>query len=328
MKRLFVFLFFFVLLLVVCFVYMEVGSSGISFFGYLLNGGDETSSRIIYIRLIQLFSVFISGASLALSGFVLQRILKNPLIDPGITGVLSGSALGYVVASYLLPSFSTLFLFWKGLFSFLFGLIPGIILVLISLYSKDSIGVVILGVVLNVFISSLVVFVQSFFDPNTLSSVFTWMMGSVGINDFRVVLVYLGIEVFVLIFMIFLSRYIDVLSIGEVDAQVLGVDVRMWRSVFLVISVFLGSISVLLTGIVGFVGFIVPNTLTLLTYRYRILNTRDTVVLNFVLGGVFLVFSHMVAKVIVGGYELPLGVVTGIIGAPIFAVFLTNLIFR
>ncbi len=328
MKKLFIFFLFFALLFVVCFTYMEIGSSDISFLGFLLRGGDDASLRVIYIRLVQLFSVFVSGASLALSGFVLQRILKNPLIDPGITGVLSGSALGYVIASYLLPSFGTSFLFWKALFSFLFGLVPGFVLILVSLYSKDSIGVIILGVVLNVFISSLVVFVQSFFDPNTLSSVFAWMMGSVGFSDFGVVLVYLGIVIFVLILIVLLSRYVDVLSIGEVDAQVLGIDVRLWRSVFLVLSIVLSSISVLLTGIVGFVGFVVPNTLTLLAYRCRVLNTSNIVILNFVLGGTFLAFSHMVAKIIVGGYELPLGVVTGIIGAPIFAIFLTNLIFK
>jgi|GEM_PF-2994291 len=343
MDRFLVFLFFLILLISASFVYMEVGSSGVSFLGYILGKDNNIGNGVIhdgvihdsviydgviYVRFVQLVSVFISGSSLSLAGFALQRMLKNPLIDPGITGVLSGSALGYVIAFSFLPSLGLLSLFYKGLLSFIFGLIPGVVLVFISLSSKDSTGIIIFGVILNAFISSLTVLVQSIINPNMLSYVSVWMMGSVGINNLGTLVVYLVVEVVILFFMIAFSRYIDILSIGEIDAHVLGVDVKLWRSVFLIFSIVLSSISVLLTGIVSFVGFIVPNTLTFFMYKFRSINTKDIVFLNFVLGGTFLIFSHMLSRIFIVGFEFPLGVVTGFIGAPVFAIFLSKLIFR
>jgi len=145
MDRFLIFLFFLILLISASFVYMEVGSSGVSFLGYILGKDNNIGNGVIndgviydgviYVRFVQLVSVFISGSSLSLAGFVLQRMLKNPLIDPGITGVLSGSALGYVIAFSFLPSLGLLSLFYKGLLSFIFGLIPGVVLVFISLSS-------------------------------------------------------------------------------------------------------------------------------------------------------------------------------------------------
>ncbi|MGC8965147.1 MAG: iron chelate uptake ABC transporter family permease subunit, partial [Brevinematia bacterium] len=135
--RIFVLYFLISLLLVfLFFLSLEVGTTNVSLFRYLLLPGfrDSVIANILNIRLTQSLSVLISGLALSLSGFILQRVLRNYLVDPGITGVLSGSALGITILNLLslsLVNFSLL----RYSFSFLFGIFVGSILIIVSLKS-------------------------------------------------------------------------------------------------------------------------------------------------------------------------------------------------
>ncbi|MGC8766692.1 MAG: FecCD family ABC transporter permease [Brevinematia bacterium] len=322
--RIFVLYFLISLLLVfLFFLSLEVGTTNVSLFRYLLlpEFRDSVIANILNIRLTQSLSVLISGLALSLSGFILQRVLRNYLVDPGITGVLSGSALGITILNLLslsLVNFSLL----RYSFSFLFGIFVGSILIIVSLKSKDTLRVVIFGVILNSFLSGLIVLVQSISNPYDIHSTFLFLSGSVGYVNWDLLFFDIVLVVLVLLIVVLFSKKLDIISLGDLDAHVLGVSVKVWRSIFLVFAIILSSISVSLTGVIGFLGFIVPNIVNLVFYKFSFFDTKHGLILSSLLGGVFLIVCFVFTKVVVSPYELPLGVITGLIGAPAFALIL------
>lgn len=321
-------LYFFVFALLVIFfvLSLEVGSANVSFLGYFFSSvpKDDTIVNILNIRLLQSFSVLISGFCLSLSGFLLQRVLRNYLVDPGITGVLSGSALGVTVFSIL--GFSLFyFSLVRYFFSFLFGLIAGAILIIFSMKFSDTLRVVVFGVIVNSFLSGLIVLLQSISNPYELHNTFLFLSGSIGYIGWDMVIFDIVTSFLVLLSLLFFSKNLDIISFGDVDAHVLGVSVKLWRSVFLTFAVLLSSISVSLTGVIGFIGFIVPNIVNLISYNYHFLNTKHGLVLSSVLGSMFLLVCFIFSKLVVSPYELPLGVITGLVGAPIFGGIITRI---
>ncbi|MEN2998885.1 MAG: iron ABC transporter permease [Brevinematia bacterium] len=305
--------------LLVSILSFEFGTTNVSFIRSLIFGVEEkTDLQILRIRVLQSFAVLLTGIALAISGFILQRIMRNNLVDPGITGVLSGSALGVTIFSVLSIDTITNFSMMRIAFSLIFGLLAGTVVMLISAVSKDSLKVVIFGVMLNSFLSGTIVLIQSFLNPYKLQQTFSFLLGSVVIpsNQFAIIC---GVIVLAsAIGLIFFSKKLDIISLGDIDAHVLGINIRLWRSVFLVFTILLSSTAVSLSGVVGFVGFVIPNIVSLLFHRLSFLDTKDGIILSGIIGGTFLQACFVVSRILLPMYELPIGIITGLIGAPIF----------
>lgn len=304
---------------------LEIGSSGISFFNFILFGGNDVEKNIIDIRLSQTLSVLISGISLSVSGFVLQRITRNNLVDPGITGVLSGSALGITVLSLLNLNIIGLISVFKITFSIIFGILVSSILILISLIYKDSLKVVIFGIMLNSFVSGLIVLIQSLLDPFRLHQTFSFLVGSVSIPTSEFLLIGASILVVSLTTTIFLYKKLDIISLGDIDAHVLGIDIKIWRTIFFTLSILISAVAVSFTGIIGFIGFVIPNIVNFLSYKFTSFTTKDSIILTAIFGGSFLLLCFIISKILLPSYDLPLGVITGLLGAPIFSIVLLRL---
>lgn len=282
-------------------------------FDYLFTGqsaGDPASVVFWTIRLPRVLLALLVGAGLAMAGATLQGLLLNPLSDPYVTGVSSGAALGATVAIFLnLPDIP-----WLTVFAIIGGL-----LTLLAVYGiatrKGEMNIYRLllgGVTLSYLFFSLqaVMMIRS---GNDVHRVIYWLLGSFsgrGWNEVKVALFILPL----LAVPFFFADELDILLQGESRALELGVEVeRVKRSLF-VTSALLTAVAVSVSGIIGFVGLVVPH-LGRLAMGPR---HRRMLVLTILLGSVVMVLSDLVARTVFAPSEIPVGVVTVFFGAPFF----------
>ncbi len=290
------------------------GSEGVSFSAFIQaikkSGIDRTI--LLDLRLPRVAIGFCVGGILSVAGAILQAMFKNPLVEPYTLGISGGAALGVVFGMFLGVSV----FFWLPFCGFLGALVVMFLVYLFSMkkgyVSLDK--MLLIGVMISFISSSLVLFIEALVSPAKLSGIVYWMMGSlqwVSKTGLGVISV-LSALVFFVSFM--LSVYLNAMSLGEEDAKYLGVDVEKVKvAVFLIASLATG-LSVSYVGIIGFVGLVVPHFFRITFSRdYRIL-----LPLAFFGGGSFLIICDSVARSIVSPIELPVGVITGIIGGSAF----------
>jgi iron complex transport system permease protein len=258
----------------------------------------------------------IVGAALAVSGSGFQALLRNPLADPFLLGVSAGGALGAVIAMLIGVPASGLGIWGLPLFAFAGAL--GAVLLVFSLARTEGRlpihSLLLAGVVTNAFFSAVIMFVLSLSRPERVHSVVFWMMGSVGSERWTLVA---GTGMYVLLAgagLFGLARDFNLLSLGEEPAGHLGVEVertKLWA--FAAASLAVGAV-VSVSGIVGFVGLIVPHLVRLsLGPDHRLLLPAA-----FLVGALFLISCDTLARVLVAPAEMPVGVITALCGGPFF----------
>ncbi len=271
---------------------------------------------ILNIRLSRALVGFLTGGALAISGAVLQGIFKNPLVDSGMLGVSNGASFGAVLG----------FLFFGGKYSMVLGLsfAFGVLAVYLSysiagIYkSSPTIMLVLGGVIVSSMFSSLVSLGKYIADPyDQLPAIVFWLMGSlsgVGYGDVRVIL----LPVLVAGGIVFLLRWkINVLSLGEREASSLGINVRNVKGLLIIcVSVMTASV-VSISGTIGWVGLIVPHLVRMLLGN----DHRRLVPASFAFGGGLLVAVDIVARSLTTS-EIPIGILTALLGAPFYVVLL------
>lgn len=270
------------------------------------------------IRVPRVFGAFLVGAGLATSGMVFQSMFRNILATPFTLGVSSGAAFGATLFFALGFSFG----FWEISGSSLFG-VAGALATTFLLFllasrpregSDASVTLLLSGVVISFFFSSLILLLQYLSDFTGIFRITRWLMGSLEMMSYRVVSV---LSLPVLIggaAAWFYGRELNLLTAGDELAMSRGVPVRAVRGVLVfLISFTVGSI-VSFCGPIGFVGIIVPHICRqLVGVNHRILS-----VAVFLFGGMFLVLSDTLARLIVAPYEIPVGVITSLLGGPFF----------
>lgn len=288
---------------------------------FLVGGGKNSVNKtiILDIRFPRVVVGFLAGASLSVVGCAFQGLLKNPLADPYILGISSGGAFGAVLAIALQQ-----FVGWKWFsnvetMSFLFAFLSTIVTYFIaSNRGKLPITQLILGgVIVNLIFSSATTFVIVFYWRNISNSTF-WLMGSLsGVfwNDAVRLVISSAIGIF--IFMLF-SENLNAMSLGEEEAMYLGVNIERFKLLSFVLGSFLTSVVVSTIGIVGFVGLIIPHIARLLFGA----NHRMSIPMSALIGGVFLVTCDSIARSLFQPTEMPIGIITSFIGAPIFILIL------
>jgi len=309
----------FLILIFIFFLSLSIGSVKLNFIQIiktLFNKEKEQIYELIVlnIRLPRIiFSIFIGGL-LAMSGAILQSILKNPLADPYITGISSGAALGATfgiiadVNNIFLPAIAGAFL--TILFVYKASLV----------YGKINTGsLLLIGVMTGTFLSSIIMLLSTVFNRDLVKVVF-WLMGDLS----NIEPIYVNLLVFfsliIIIFVILFSNDLNIIATGEEEAKTLGVNTEFLKTYYFILSSLIVAICVSLSGIIGFVGLIIPHII-----RYFIgSDNRFLLPASFILGGIFLLLSDTLARFLFLPIEIPVGIITGIIGAPIFIILILN----
>ena len=291
-------------------------------FAALLGEGDINDRRIVVgLRAPRAVMAILVGGGLSLSGAVFQALLRNPLAEPYILGISGGAATGAVLALALGLTAS---LSWALPAAAFAGALVAIFLVLrVAATADDRVDVRVLllaGVVVGAFFTACMAFVLSISDARTVRSAVLWMMGSLVGSDWRTVWMVTLYSIPAVIALVGLARPLNLLAIGEETAGYLGADVERVKRIAYVLASLLTAAGVAATGVIGFVGLIVPHSIRLLVGAdYRVL-----LPLSFLAGGVFLTMADIVARTAVSPAEVPIGVITAFVGVPFFLLLLRS----
>lgn len=284
---------------------------------------DTTQSIILWqVRVPRVLLAFMVGGSLAAVGASLQALLRNPLADPYVIGISSGAALGAAVAILFGVGLSVFGLSVLPFCAFIGALISLFIVYRIAVsYRSFSIHTLLLGgVVLNAIFSALILFLTSLADPYKASGMYAWLMGSLTGPDFRTVLVLAVYLVFGVCILVSQARSLNLLTLGEEAARSLGVEVeRVKRVIFAAAALLTGSV-VAFSGLIGFVGLIVPHAVRLVFGA----DNRLLLIASGIVGGTFLMVADTAARTLFSPTEIPVGVVTALVGGPIFLYLLVQ----
>ena len=285
----------------------------------LLVGAAETSSVIVTeIRAPRIALTLIVGAGLGLSGALLQGTLRNPLADPGIIGVSASAALGAVVAVALGAAYSS----WLAAIGATLAGIAGMALVMWIARSASGrtevVTLVLGGVAVTAFAAALLSVVVAVSDTAGARSATFWTTGSLALATWPGVWSTLPFLVLAAILAMVVARDLDVLALGDRSAWAAGVDVDRTRMLALGAAVLAVSAGVAVVGVIAFVGLVVPHAVRL------VIGPRHGGLLvgSALAGALLLLIADTIARTVVSPVELPLGVVTAVIGAPVFVVLL------
>jgi len=275
------------------------------------NGIPELAQRIILqIRLPRIIAAILIGASLGGSGAAFQAIFKNPLVDSNILGVTSGAGFGAAVAILLGQSN------WHvQLFAFIFGLIAVLLSFFGSrLYKTTPILILtLMGVLVGSLFNSLTSLLKYVADPlNTLPSITFWLLGSLANVTWRNIPVLAIVTIAGLMFLLLFSWRLNIISLGDEEAKTLGINPITMKTTIIFVSTLMTAAAVSVSGVIGWVGLLIPHA-------GRILVGPDHKWLmpaSISLGAVFLLIIDLLARTLFPG-EIPLGVLTGLVGVPI-----------
>ncbi len=268
----------------------------------------------IDLRLSRAVLAFLVGAALALSGAILQGYFRNPMADPFVVGVSSGASLGAVLATALGFEAAVFGFSGPGLLAFLFGL--GIVSLVYALSLRRG-GfkvetILLTGIAAGALASALTTFFL-FMRSDSYDQAVFWLLGSFQLAEWGQAATIAPWVIVCLLASVWLARDMDLLALGDETAQALGSPVRRVRKAFLVMSALLAALSVAVSGIIGFVGLVVPHWVRLLIGPGH----RTLFIASALAGGTFLLYCDLLARNILPA-EIPIGVITAAVGAPFF----------
>ena len=285
-----------------------------------MSGAPEgnSASILLSVRLPRVICVALVGASLSLAGATMQGLLKNPLADGSTLGVSSGAALGAVIAIAFNITFPSLPFAGTMVMAVLFAFLS--LTMILSLayrldYSLSTNTIILIGVIFSMFVSALMSIIVTF-AADRIQHITFWTMGSLAGATFTNALV-LGVALIIFGGIIFLhARELNAFAVGEENARHIGVDVRRVKLLLLITVSGLIGVCVSIGGTIGFVGLVTPHMVRMLTGP----NHRRLLPASFFGGASFLMIADLVARVLLNPRELPLGVVTSLVGSVMFVV--------
>lgn len=274
------------------------------------DGMDE--NLLLGVRLPRTLATVIVGGALAISGAVYQSVFKNPLVSPDFLGVSSGACVGAAVA--ILMSLSSMLV---QVFAFLGGILAVSLTIAIPkiLRSDSNVMLVLAGIIVGGAMSSILGFIKYIADPETqLAAITYWQLGSFAYVDNKGIISILPLSIIAAAIIIAMSWWINVLSMGEQEARSLGAGISLLRGLCIVCSTVLTAGAVCISGTIGWIGLVMPH------FGRMMVGSDNRVLLPaccFV-GGIFMLAVDTITRII-GPAEMPVSILTGIIGAPFFA---------
>ncbi|MCF8243121.1 MAG: iron ABC transporter permease [Melioribacteraceae bacterium] len=304
----------FIIMILSVLISIFIGSVDISFqqiFTGLFHPSDSVVSQIIWdIRLPRILLAIAVGGGLSVTGAVFQAILLNPLAEPYILGISSGGTFGAILSFLIgLSFFSTQIFAFAGAL-----LVVALVFILGRRFGELDPNVLLLtGVMIGAFFSAAILLMITMLNESLRTAIF-WLVGNLSLADRNSVYYILPVSVIISIFLSANGYKYNVLSMGSETAKHLGINVNRFKNVVYILSSLLIGAVVSVSGIVGFVGLLVPHATRLIFG----VDNRIVVPASFFIGAAYLTFADTAARTVIAPAEIPVGAVTAIIGAPIF----------
>ncbi|HGU9822230.1 TPA: FecCD family ABC transporter permease [Enterobacter cancerogenus] len=283
----------------------------------LWNSSDEALRQIwLTIRLPRVLLALTIGGTLALAGCVMQGLFRNPLADPGLLGISSGAALAvalWVVIPLSLPAL--VMLYAPMLAAFLGALAATVVIFVLSQQRDSSLSrLLLVGIAINALCGAAVGVLSWLSNDAQLRQLSLWGMGSLGQAQWSTLLAVTSLMVPTVLIIWRLASALNLLQLGEEEAHYLGVDVVVVQRILLLCSALLVAAAVAVSGVIGFVGLVVPHLMRM----WLGADHRATLPGSVLAGALLLLVADTVARTLVAPAEMPVGLLTSLIGAPWF----------
>jgi iron complex transport system permease protein len=278
------------------------------------------TSIVLNIRLPRVILAGLVGASLAIAGAAFQGLLRNPLADPYTLGVSSGASVGAVLTLFFQLSIPFIGSFTLPLLSILFSWTTIFVVLAFARKIERSMRVetiILTGIIFSSFLGA-VISLMIALTGDELRQIIGWLLGSVSMRGWEYIKIILPFFVLGSIILIFNAKELNAMSFGEERAQHLGVNVQVRKLVILTAGSILTGAAVAVSGTIGFVGLVIPHLSRLLWGP----DHRHLLPLSILTGSGFLILADLISRTIISPTELPIGVITALIGAPVFALIL------
>ncbi len=312
------------ILLCVAIFSLAVGPAGIpvkKIIPILLEGKGTVEYNILFdIRLPRIILGFAIGGALSLAGIILQGMFRNPLVEPYTLGISGGAALG--VSLNIIFGLYKIGILTLPFFGFL-GAAAVIILVYFLNMRKGIVklqGLLLNGVMISFISSSLIMLIMSLSRSEDLHGIVFWIMGSLEEPDWAIIKITVSAAIVLLVISHLFCLDLNAFSLGEEEALHLGVPIERTKRLLFIIASLLTGFSVSVAGMIGFVGLVVPHFVRIFVGS----DHRISLIAAFLAGGAFLIFCDTLARTIIAPLELPVGVITGILGGSLFVYVLTR----
>ncbi|MFH1617285.1 MAG: iron ABC transporter permease [Candidatus Margulisiibacteriota bacterium] len=313
------------ILIILCSVLLLLAVISVFLGPVMMSPGDLMESPIfLQIRLPRVLLSVLVGVLLAISGVMLQAILRNPLADPYILGVSAGAGVG---ASIALGTGMTLTLF--GLSSTPILAFMGALLAVFVVYNLSKVAgrtstetLILAGVAVSSFAAAILALI--IITTGKLQSIYFWLLGSLSSASWSDVITVTPYMIFGLVIAYFYSKELNALLLGEDMAQTLGVDVEKLRILIITTATLVTAAAVSVSGLVGFVGLIIPHFVRMILGA----NHRYLVPFSALAGAILLVVADTIARTALSPIEIPIGIIMSLVGAPFFLFILRRNIKR
>lgn len=310
-----------VLFLLAALLNLCLGASGLSpaeVFGALFAGDhDSTAARILlYVRLPRALAAILAGAALSTAGLLLQSVLRNPLAAPGVIGINSGAGLCALICMAVLPGAAKL----VPLAAFLGACLSAFAVYLLARLTGASRSTIVLaGVAVNSIFGACMDFIVTIV-PDAVSSRSAFAIGGFATATLRQLGIAAPLCILGFLAALLFCRELNILALGDEVACGLGLRVERWRAVFLVSAAMLAGAAVSFSGLLGFVGLIAPHIGRMLCKN----DLRMQLPVTAIFGAVLCLICDLVARTVFAPYELPVGIVLSLLGAPFFLYLLLS----
>ncbi|MCM3690571.1 FecCD family ABC transporter permease [Neobacillus niacini] len=278
------------------------------------------SSIVLNIRLPRVILAGLVGASLAIAGAAFQGLLRNPLADPYTLGVSSGASVGAVLTLFFNLSIPIIGSFTLPLLSILFSWVTIFLVLAFAQKIERSMRVetiILTGIIFSSFLGAIISLMIAL-TGDELRQIIGWLLGSVSMRGWEYIKIIFPFFVIGSIILIFNAKELNAMSFGEERAQHLGVNVQKRKLMILTAGSILTGAAVAVSGTIGFVGLVIPHLSRLLWGP----DHRHLLPLSIITGSGFLILADLISRTIISPTELPIGVITALFGAPVFALIL------
>lgn len=279
---------------------------------------DLIANLLLDIRLPRILAAVLIGSALAVAGGTFQALFVNPLVSPGVLGVLSGASFGAALGMVLQLS-------WLGvqLSAFAGGSLAVVTAATIALlyrHSRSPILLILGGMISSSLFTALLSILKYTADPyDSLPAIVYWLMGSLSFCD-RNSLALLSLPMLLSILVLCcLAKYLNVMSLGDEEAQALGIPVRRVRLLAISLATFSSALCVVLAGVVGWIGLIIPHMARFLLGA----DNRAVLPASALMGALFLLLADNLSRTLLA-HEIPIGILTALVGIPVFVVVLKH----
>ena len=306
--------------ILVCIIGLSFGSFQIELTKIFLGFGDPLQTEVLLnIRSPRVLLAAIVGAGLGISGAALQGLFRNPLADPALIGVSAGAAFGAVSAIVLINtglSFLQLGSFLVPLAAIIGSLVViGLIYILTASFTNSGILYMLLvGIALNAISTVGIGFLTFISSDSQLRTLTFWMMGSFGSTSWELLLPAVVLIMVTIFTLVSNARKLDIMQLGESEASRIGIDVLKTRRTIIISTAVMIGICVSLSGIIGFVGLVIPHMVRMLagsSHTYLLIGSA-------IMGMLITVLADLFSRLVIQPAELPIGLATSALGAPFF----------